>query len=156
MLKRTVTSKQRRNVIYASWLWEVQIKCKSHSVRLGLVSGVWISLCTRISFDIWWYKPRFRRHKERYEKRSAWRHRDVKMLFDAKILHRFFLDFSRLRTCTDCPWNHRMHVIKLELRKQAKELAKVVKACEQRALFWAREVMVNRAFKPHESKAKMS
>ena len=23
-----------------------------------------------------------------------------------------FLDFSRLRTCTDCPWNHRMHVIK--------------------------------------------
>ena len=88
MLKRNVTSKQRRNVTCARWLWEVQIKCKSHSVRLGLVSGVWISFCTRILFDIWWYKIRFRWHEERYEKCSPWWHWDVKMLFDAKILHR--------------------------------------------------------------------
>ena len=77
--------------------------------------------------------------------------------------------YSTPRFCTDKPFSRfltleNMHRLPMKsqnacyqvLRKQAKELAKVAKACEKRALFLAREVIVNRAFKPHESKAKMS
>ena len=44
-----------------------------------------------------------------------------------------FLDFSRLRTCR-LPMKSQNACYQV-LRKQAKELAKVAKACEKRALF---------------------
>ena len=60
----------------------------------------------------------------------------------------FCFYFSRLGTCTGYPQNQRP-----EGTKQAKELAKVAKAREQKECVGASVVMISSAFEPHESEA---